>query len=119
MRTLFSGEIPDALMVADDNGAPVKMQDPAPLSHYRLLCFQVVTACFLSPNLKSAPEAPVASKACAVVDDAAPSCDGGAHAPCATALAVSAVDPQAGQQCAGILAVDSRVILLLQPRQYR
>jgi hypothetical protein len=116
MRALFSGETPDELMVADDNGAAVKMQDPEPLSLYRLLCFQVVTACFLSPYLKSAPEAPVARKACAVVDDASPSCDGGAHEPCATAHTVAAVDPQAGQQCAGILAVISRVILLLQPR---
>ncbi len=103
MRALFSGETPDELLVADDNGTAVKMQDPRPLSHYRLLCFQIVTACFLSPSLKSAPEAPVTGEACAVVDDASPSRDGGAHEPCATVRAVAAVDPQAGQQCAGIL----------------
>jgi hypothetical protein len=68
MGALFLGEVPDQLMVAGADGRAVIMQDSAHLSHYHLLCFQVVNALFLPPKDHILTSAQASRDTCPMAD---------------------------------------------------
>jgi hypothetical protein len=71
LSSLFSGRKPDRLTIIDEFGNSIELQDSALLKDCSLLCFQMITAHFLSSIETNEPDPIPATSQCSTVSGAA------------------------------------------------
>jgi hypothetical protein len=105
LAALFSGKAPNQVSTFNNEGMPVKMEDSLPLKHYHLLCFQTISARFLSFDARKDALSSIISHT--VADDDEPSSlphPDNQHAAHSPARAIVSADSDNIRRCTGMFS---------------